>query len=131
MVEYHVDTCYLFQQRMNEETAFGGRRSDRYESRQMLIILGHDEAIMKQYLITNKHWPGPNGEKAISPKDEGLGIMISTFQSCEFGFGMKINEEQLAEINRYREGKGYIDKDAAKSKRGNTKKQHLPPAHLF
>jgi hypothetical protein len=81
MVEYHVDTCYLFQQRMNEETAFGGRRSDRYESRQMLIILGHDEAIMKQYLITNKHWPGPNGEKAISPKDEGLGIMISTFQA--------------------------------------------------
>jgi hypothetical protein len=27
MVEYHVDTCDLFQQRMNEETAFGGRRS--------------------------------------------------------------------------------------------------------
>ena len=57
--------------------------------------------------------------------------MISTFQSREFGFGMKINEELLAEINRYREGKEYIDKDAAKSKRGNTKKQHLPPAHLF
>ena len=110
---------------MNEETAFGGRRSVRYESGRKLIILGHDEAIMKQYLLTNKQWTGPNGEKAISPKDEGLGIMISAFQSCEFGFGMKINEEQLAEINRYREGKEYIDKDAAKSKRGNTRKLAL------
>jgi hypothetical protein len=35
----------------------------------MLIIMGHDEAIIKQYLLTNKHWTGPNGEKAISPKD--------------------------------------------------------------
>ncbi len=57
--------------------------------------------------------------------------MISAFQSREFGFGMKINEEQLADINRYREGKEYIDKDAAKSKRGSTKKQHLPQVHLF
>jgi hypothetical protein len=121
----------LFQKRMNEETAFGGRRSVRYESGRMLIILGHDKAIMKQYLLTNKHWTGPNGEKAISPKDEGLGIMTSAFQSRKFGFGMKINEEQLAEINRHHEGKEYIDKDAAKSKRGNTKKQHLPLAHLF
>ncbi len=96
----------------------------------MLIILGHDEAIMKQYLLTNKHWTGPNGEKAISPKDEGLGIMISAFQSRELGFGMKITEEDLARINRYREGKEYIDVDAAKTKRRTTKKHHLPPACL-
>ena len=38
---------------------------------------------------------------------------------------MKINEEQLAEINRHHEGKEYIDKDAAKSNRGNTKKTAL------
>ena len=82
----------------------------------MLIIMGHDEAIMKQYLLTNKHWTGPNGEKAISPKDEGLGIMISAFQCREFGFGMKITDEELATINRYREGKEYLDKDAAKAK---------------
>ncbi len=115
---------------MYEETAFGGRRSVPYESGKMLIILGHDEAIMKQYLLTNKHWTGPNGEKAISPKDEGLGIMISASQSREFGFGMKITEEDLARINRYREGKEYIDVDAAKTKRGTTKKHHLPPACL-
>jgi len=69
MVEYHVDTCDLFQQKMNEETAFGGgRRSVRYKSGQMLIILGQDEAIMKQYLLTNKHWTGPNGEKGYFSK---------------------------------------------------------------
>jgi hypothetical protein len=110
---------------MYEETAFGGRRSVPYESGKMLIILGHDEAIMKQYLLTNKHWTGPNGEKAISPKDEGLGIMISAFQSREFGFGMKITEEDLARINRYREGKEYIDVDSAKTKCGTTTKAPL------
>jgi hypothetical protein len=30
MREYHVDTCNLFQERMNDETQFGGRRSVRY-----------------------------------------------------------------------------------------------------
>ena len=82
----------------------------------MLIILGHDEAIMKQYLLTNKHCTDPNGEKAISPKDEGLRIMISAFQCHEFGFGMMITDEELATINRYHEGKEYLDKDAAKAK---------------
>ncbi len=116
MVEYHVDTCDLFQKRMNEETIFGGKRGVRYESGQMLINLGHDEAIMEQYLLTKKHWTGPNGEKVISPKDEGLGILISAFQCLEFGFGMKITDEELATINHYREGKEYLDKDAAKAK---------------
>ncbi len=41
-VEYHVDTGDLLQQRMNEETIFGGKQSVRYGSGQMLIILGHD-----------------------------------------------------------------------------------------
>ena len=54
MVEYHVDTCDLFQQRMNEETKFGGRRSVGYESGRMLIIWGHDEAIVKQFTLTKK-----------------------------------------------------------------------------
>jgi hypothetical protein len=115
MVEYHVDTCDLFQQRIKEETIFGGKRSVGYESGRMLIILGHDEAIMKQYLLNNKHWTGPNGVKAISPKDEGLGRIISALQCHKFGFGMKITDEELATINRFHEGKEYLDKDAAKA----------------
>jgi hypothetical protein len=32
IVEHHMDTCYLFQQRMSEETIFGQKQSVRYES---------------------------------------------------------------------------------------------------
>jgi hypothetical protein len=115
MVEYHVDMCDLFQQRMNEETKFGGRRSVRYESGRMLIIWGHDKAIVKQFTLTRKSWTGPNGETAIVPKDEGLGIMISALQCCEFGFGLKLSDEEIAAVNFYCEGKEYTDKEAAKA----------------
>ena len=125
MVEYHVDTCDLFQQRMNEETKFGGRRSVRYESGRMLIIWGHDEAIVKQFTLTKKSWTGPNGETAIVPKDEGLGIMISALQCREFGFGLKLSDEEMAAVNFYREGKEFTNKEAAKAKRGNSKKAPL------
>ncbi len=43
MVEYNVDTSDLFQQRMNEWTKFGGRRSVRYECGRKLIIWGHEQ----------------------------------------------------------------------------------------
>ncbi len=48
MVEYHIDTSELFQERMSKETPYGGQRSVRYEEGPMLIILGHDKAIIKQ-----------------------------------------------------------------------------------
>jgi len=51
--------------------------------------------------LTNKAWVGPNGETVAVPKDEGQGLMISAFQSHEFGFGMAVDNEQLKEVNRY------------------------------
>jgi hypothetical protein len=42
-----------------------------------------------------------NGETAIMPKDEGMGMMISAFPSREFRFGFKMSEEQLANENEY------------------------------
>jgi hypothetical protein len=54
MVEYHVDTHELFQKGMENETWLGGRRSVRYPSGKLLIILGHDKMIIKQYLLTKK-----------------------------------------------------------------------------
>jgi hypothetical protein len=125
MVEYHVDTCDVFQQRMNEETKYGGRRSIRYKEGKMLIIWGHDEAIIKQFTLTKKNWTGPNGETAIVPKDEGAGIMISAFQSREFGFGLHMSEQELALVNEYRRDKKYQDEEAAKAKRGDAKKKPL------
>jgi hypothetical protein len=47
-----------------------------------------------------KTWVGPNGETAIIPKDDGIGL-ISAFQSRELVFGLEMNEQQLAQINAY------------------------------
>jgi hypothetical protein len=33
------------------------------------------------------------------PKGDGQGVMISAFQSRELDFGVKLNDEQLQEIN--------------------------------
>jgi hypothetical protein len=38
MHEYHVDTCNLFHERMNEQIPYGGNRSVRYPEGKMLII---------------------------------------------------------------------------------------------
>ena len=54
------------------------------------------------------------------PKDEGLGVMISAFCSREFGFGLDISLEDLAKVNKKREGTKYSDEDAAKKIRGNS-----------
>jgi hypothetical protein len=71
---------------MNEKNAFGGRPSVRRDkSKKMMIKIGHDKAIMKQYLLTKKKWRGPNGETALVPKDKGMGIMISAMISRELG----------------------------------------------
>ena len=34
-----------------------------------------------------RSWTGPDGKILLIPKDEGTGIIISDFQSREFGFG--------------------------------------------
>jgi len=82
MVEYHVDLCHVFQDRMNEKTTSGGHLSVKLSKEERpLLIYGHDESIFKQYLLTGKPWIGPNGEKAITPKDEGQGVMISAICS--------------------------------------------------
>ncbi len=71
----------------------------------MIIKIGHNEAIMKQYLLTKKQWRGPNGETALVPKDEGLGIMISAMMSREFGWGIDITKQQLEKVNKMRNRK--------------------------
>ncbi len=78
-----------------------------------LISFGHDECIFKQFLMTNKSWIGPNGETAPVPKDDGAGLMISAFWSRKFGFGLPLTEEQLNGENKHREGKMYVDEEAA------------------
>jgi hypothetical protein len=122
MREYLVDTCNLFQERMNAQTPFGGNRSVRYPEGRMLMIWGHNEAIVKQFTLTSKSWVGTNGETAIVPKDDGCGIMITAFQSREFGFGLEISKEDMARVNTFRKDQVYKDEAAAKAKHGDSKK---------
>ncbi len=62
MVELHVDTCNILEERANNITKFGGNLSVRKELEEKpLNMFGHDECIFKQYTITNKHWKAPNG----------------------------------------------------------------------
>jgi len=101
MVEYHVDDCDDFHKIMERETAFGGRRSVRFtEDEPCTVIIGHDEAVIKQFLLTKKGWFGPNGEMGLVPKDEGHGLMLSGFVSRELGFGWEISEVQYREIKQ-------------------------------
>jgi len=39
---------------------------------------------------------------AIIPTDEGYGMMVSTFQSIEFGFGMHANQEEPKIVKKWR-----------------------------
>ncbi len=83
MVEYHVNSCKEFQERMNEALKFGGNLILRMKKEENpLIMFGHNKAIFKQYLLTK-----------LVPKDDGQGVMISAFQSRELGFGVMLTQE--------------------------------------
>jgi hypothetical protein len=134
MLEYHFDTCNLFQERMNDKTQLGGRRSVRYPDGKMLVVWGYDVCIVKQYTLSKKLWIGTNGKTAIVAKDEGCGIMISAFQCREFGFGLELTAEELEHVHSYRKDKLYKDEMAAKAKRGCPKKRPLTKSlfiHFF
>lgn len=40
------------------------------------------------------HWVGPNEECPLLPKNQGLSLMISAFQSRELDWGVGITEEE-------------------------------------
>ena len=134
MVEYHVDTIPLFQERM-ENVKFGGNLSVRIEPGvRPLIIIGQDEAIFKQYLFRMKRWQ-IGKTRAAMPKDDGAGVMISGFQSREFGFGLEMSVDDLRRVNEAREGQNYTDELAAKAiNKGSAAKpklDHSPFVELF
>ena len=76
-------------------------------------MIGQDECIFKQYLLVKKQWVLPDGTAAVNPKDEGIGIMLSSFCSRDFGYGFKLSPSQLVIVNNYRMGKKYKDENAA------------------
>ena len=49
--------------------------------------------------MSKKSWVSLNSETNIVLKDDGLGIMISTFQIRELVFGLDITEEGIKKVN--------------------------------
>ena len=90
-----------------------------------LLILGQDECIFKQYLFSQGVWVLPNGVKQLIPKDEGQGVMLSSFVSRELGYGFQIDEQTLCEINKKRMIQKYSDVSAAVTKNGSEFKPQL------
>jgi hypothetical protein len=104
MVEFHVDASDKLLLLLGHISGdFGGNLSVRFPTGcKQLIAFGHDESIFKQFLISLKTWIGPDGERNIAPKDDGLGVMISGFQTREFRFGVVVSDEQLKEVSEKR-----------------------------
>lgn len=115
MYEFHIDRLGIFREQLNKTTLFGGNLSVRRDkTKKPLIIFGQDEAIFKQFLFRVMQWTGPDGRRPLLPKDEGQGVMLSVFQSREFGFGFfHLTNEQLEQVNAFRQGRYYSDQDAA------------------
>jgi hypothetical protein len=67
----------------------------------------------------------PSGEKRPVPMDEGKGVIISTMELKEFGFGLPLSEEQLKQVNTARAGQHYKIEVAAKIYKGGTLKGNL------
>ncbi len=51
-----------------------------------LIIIGQDESVFSQFSFNGMQWVGPSCERSILPKNDGIGVMVSPFQSREFGW---------------------------------------------
>ena len=93
--EFHVDNCEKISSWTSwpdvDSAKFGGCLSVRKpEGSKPLIIFGQNECIFKQYVFTKKSWVGPQGQTAMTPKDEGQGLMMSPFVSRDFGFDFNI-----------------------------------------
>lgn len=57
--------------------------------------------------------PLSDGTCAPNSKEEGQGVMLSSFVSRDFGYGCDLTPSQLDTINQFRENKAYLDEDAA------------------
>ncbi|KAI2509347.1 hypothetical protein MHU86_5100 [Fragilaria crotonensis] len=125
MIEYHVDVSYHFEEKL-AGYPFGGNLSIRKPiAAKPVIYVGQDEAIFKQFLFSHKMWVAPGGQRALLPKDEGSGIMVSAFVTREHGIIREISDMVLDEVNEQRSGQVYADEEAAIEVHGCSKKMPL------
>ena len=59
MVEYHVDACKVFSEKMKQETEFGGNLSVRFpHNNKPLIVFGYDEVFLSSTHLPRNHGLG-------------------------------------------------------------------------
>ena len=83
LVKCHADVHRSFQEKIYS-TEFS--RNDSFikpKFDKTIILFGHDEAIFIKY----HYWSGRDRDNTLIPKSEGMGLMVSSIQSSEFGFG--------------------------------------------
>ena len=136
MLEFHVDDHRCLQMYACEHCGeFGGKVSVRRPpNSRPVIIFGQDEFVFSQLSFNGMQWVGPSGKRSILPKNDGMGVMVSAFQSREFGWGMEITDQQMVRINQRQIQQDYFDKVAANEVHGGTKKAPLttsPFVRLF
>ena len=133
MVEIHVDDWFNYNND-DEDTKqglpfigeFGGSLSVRLpKGEKPRIIFGQDKAIYRSSQLNENCWCIDEASP-LRKKGVGQGIMVSAFQSREFGFALDINEKQLSEINKKRKDKQYEDKDASTWLMGSPEKNKAP-----
>ena len=133
MIEFHVDSHDCLRP-YYESIEFGGNLSIRKrEEDKPLVIFGQDECIFKQYQFNNKQWYLPDGTCQILPKDEGLGIMYSSFVSRDFGYGLDLTPDDMMKVNKKRESEKYCNEEAAKAVQNGyvMKKTYCISIHLY
>mgnify|MGYP001372746814 CR=1 FL=1 len=128
MVELHVDVVYSYSNADKNSPplhTLGGNASVRLpEGQKPWLVFGQDEAIYRSSQLNESCWT-LDGESTLREKWQGIGLMVSAFVSRAFALGMIITEEQLAEINKIREGTVYKDEEAATYLLGSEAKKPL------
>ncbi len=96
-------------------TLFGAHSSIRRDTTKPIVnFVGQDKAIFKQFLVSlSKMWTGPKYERPLLPKDEGAGVMISSFICREYGLIQELDPCTLDSVNEIRQGTRYADEEAA------------------
>ena len=136
MIELHMDTIvdkafsdihFLLQNAVDDDGIYGFNQSvfRPDKTKKVLISIGQDECIFKQFLMLKKAWMSKSGRFRVRPKDDGSGMMISAFQSREFSFGFPLFNKYKNKINEFRRGKKYVDKRAANAVFGTDEKKEL------
>jgi hypothetical protein len=102
MVELHVDDHPMFQSELNNLPYRGQLSVCKNPLDKPLMIICQDNCIFKHFSLMTKSWTDPDGACSLLPKDDGQGIMVSSFVCRELGFGYKPTPQELSLVNAKR-----------------------------